>query len=224
MSLPQSAEDPRSLRLVVTRSEPVDGPAAVERPARFVHGTFTGVEEQLLTSVARQDPKAFRQLYDRFAPRVYGLAMRTLRDEHYAQEVVQEVFMELWRIGGRFDPARSSAQTFVMMLAHRRSVDRVRSEQSNRDRAAVGARKDETAVASHEDDTVDILHLKHERTAVRSALGALTDLQREAIELAYFHGFTYPEVAAYLGAPLGTVKSRIRDGLLRLRVELWSRP
>lgn len=194
------------------------------RPAAVAHPTFDGVDERLLIAVAAQDKQAFRDLYDRFAPLVYGLARRTLRDEHFAQEVVQEVFLEIWRRADRFDPARASARTFVLMMAHRRGVDRVRSEQSNRDRALADARQRASSVASHEDETVDFLHLNHERAAVRDALAVLTELQRQAIELAYFHGFTYPEVAAYLDAPLGTVKSRIRDGLLRLRDELGARP
>jgi len=212
MALPLTAPVERTLRLAVSRQ--------VDREV----DEFAGVDERLLLAVAALDANAFRQLYDRFAPMVYGLALRNLRDEHLAQEAAQEVFLELWRVADRFDPQRASARTFVMMMAHRRSVDRVRSEQAGRERAQRDAREQDAHVASPEDDTMEFLHMNVERVAVRAALDALTDRQREAIELAYFQGFTYPEVAAYLGTPLGTIKSRIRDGLLRLRDELGSRP
>jgi RNA polymerase sigma-70 factor (ECF subfamily) len=206
------------------RPEPMSEATWERERAGEKRSRFDGVDERLLEAVAARDQAAFRELYDRFAPTVYGLALRTLRDEHYAQEVVQEVFLEIWRRADRFDPARASARTFVLMLTHRRAVDRVRSEQSSRNRAVADAHTRPSWLASHEDEAVDFLHLNHERTAVRDALVALTDLQRQAIELAYFHGFSYPEVAAYLDAPLGTIKSRIRDGLLRLRDELGTRP
>ncbi len=214
----------RSRGTVARPVDPVAADADCREPGRPGRATFAGVDERLLLAVADRDEVAFRGLYDRLAPLVYGLAVRTLRDEHFAQEVVQEVFLEVWRRADRFDPARASARTFVLLMAHRRGVDRVRREQSSRDRALADARRNPSSVASHEDDSVDFLHLNHERAAVRAALAVLSDLQREAIELAYFQGFTYVEVAAFLDAPLGTVKSRIRDGLLRLRAELGGRP
>lgn len=168
----------------------------------------------LLAAVARGDQDAFALLYDRFAGMVYGVVRRTLRDPAQSEEVAQEVLVELWRTANRYDPSRGGVSTWILTLAHRRAVDRVRSEQSRRDRterlAATDHRRDHDEVAEQVE-----LQLEHEQ--VRAALDTLTPLQREAVELAYYRGYTYREVAEQLGAPLGTIKTRMRDGLIRLR-------
>ncbi|MFE9692959.1 ECF RNA polymerase sigma factor SigK [Micromonospora sp. NPDC005806] len=168
----------------------------------------------LLRVVARGDDAAFGRLYDLLAPRVYGLIRRVLRDPAQAEEVAQEVFVEVWRTAGRFDPARGSATGWVFTIAHRRSVDRVRSEQASAERMVRVAA--DLAETGH-DDVVEQATRRLEQQQVRRCLGDLTGLQREAITLAYYGGHTYREVAELLDVGLATVKTRMRDGLIRLR-------
>lgn len=170
--------------------------------------------EVLLLATAGCDTSAFAVLYDRVAPRVLGVAVRVLRDRELAEEVCQEVMIEVWTKAARFDPARGTASGWITTLAHRRAVDRVRSEQAARDRDDRVSRRDQPAAFDHVADEVEV-GLDHWQ--VRRALAELTERQREAIELAYFGGHTYRDVAAVLGIPEGTAKSRLRDGLLRLR-------
>ena len=170
--------------------------------------------DDLLTAVAVGDRSAFEKLYDQMAPRVYGLVRRVLRDPAQAEEVGQEVMLEVWRRASRFDRARGSAISWVMTMAHARAVDRVRSEQSSTDRD----RKYATASIQRDVDVVvDAVETSIERKQVQRCLGGLTDLQRESINLAYYSGFTQAEVAVALKVPLGTIKTRLRDGLIRLR-------
>jgi RNA polymerase sigma-70 factor (ECF subfamily) len=183
---------------------PVPGP----EPAA---GTDAGA---LLRAVARGDEEAFGQLYDLVAPRVYGLIRRVLRDPAQAEEVAQEVLVEVWRSAAQFDPERGSPTTWVFTIAHRRAVDRVRSEQAAADRTIrVGAASVDTPF----DSVADEVATRLERQQVRRCLDDLTELQRQAVTLAYYQGHTYPQVSELLGAPLGTVKTRMRDGLIRLR-------
>ncbi|MBW3601951.1 MAG: sigma-70 family RNA polymerase sigma factor [Actinobacteria bacterium] len=188
-----------------------------DHPLRSVAGggpTETPSEDELLAGVARGEPDAFAALYDRLAASVYGLVRRVVRDPAQSEEVTQEVLLEVWRTAPRFDASRGSAVTWVMTMAHRRAVDRVRSEQSARDRTErAGAREG----AAEHDVVAEEVEVRLEHEHVRRALASLTDLQREAVELAYYGGRTYREVAELLDAPLGTVKTRMRDGLIRLR-------
>ena len=170
--------------------------------------------EELLSRVARGDEAAFEALYDRLSTSVFGLVRRVLRNPAQAEEVTQEVFVELWRTATRFDPEQGSATTWAMTLAHRRAVDRVRKEQTSSDRERrAAAQAAETAY----DETVEQVTTALEQQQVRRCLGTLTELQREAVTLAYYAGYTYREVAELLGASLPTVKTRMRDGLIRLR-------
>ena len=170
--------------------------------------------DDLLRRVARGDEKAFTQLYEILAPRVFGLARRVVRDPAQAEEVAQEALVEVWRTAARFDPAKGSATSWVLTITHRRAVDRVRSAQAgaDRERRAVAA-SGETPY----DDVVEAVTSNLEQQQVRRCLKGLTDLQREAITLAYYDGFTYREVAEKLDTALPTIKTRMRDGLIRLR-------
>ncbi|MGW7680502.1 sigma-70 family RNA polymerase sigma factor [Kribbella sp. NPDC054772] len=168
----------------------------------------------LLVLTATGDTAAFSALYDRVSPWVFGLVRRILRNPAQSEEVTQEVMLDVWRTATRYDADRGSAHSWILTIAHRRAVDRVRSEQSAADRTElVGARSADVAF----DQVADTVSTRLEAEQVRRCLGTLTDLQRESIELAYYNGYTYPEVAQQLGAKLPTIKARMRDGLIRLR-------
>jgi RNA polymerase sigma-70 factor, ECF subfamily len=170
--------------------------------------------EALLSLVARGDDKAFERLYDLVAGKVLSLIRRVLRDHAQSEEVTQEVLVEVWRTAARFDPGRGSALAWVLTMAHRRAVDRVRSAQAATRREDLAARRD---VETPFDAVSEQVAARIEQRQVRRCLSTLTDLQRESILLGYFKGYTYPETATLLGIPLGTVKTRMRDGLIRLR-------
>jgi RNA polymerase sigma-70 factor, ECF subfamily len=170
--------------------------------------------EDLLHRTGRGDESAFTALYDILAPRVYGLARRVLRDPAQAEEVAQEALVEVWRTASRFDPAKGSATSWVLTITHRRAVDRVRAVQAGADRER---RVAATSAETPYDEVVEEVSASLERQQLRRCLGALTDLQREAITLAYYGGFTYRDVADKLQAALPTIKARMRDGLIRLR-------
>ena len=168
----------------------------------------------LLAASGRGDDEAFAQLYDELAPRIFGLVARILGDPHQAEEVTQEVFLHIWRNSHLFDPARGSAFSWAMTMAHRRAVDRVRSSEARRRRDHADA----ALVRQSQDDlTADAAHASLDAQRVRAGLATLTLIQRRALELAYFGGCTHSEVARVLQIPLGTAKTRIRDGLLQLR-------
>ncbi len=171
---------------------------------------------ELLRRAGRGDQSAFAALFDELSPMVHGVVLRVVRDPSQAEEVTQEVFVELWRLAARFDGTRGSARSWATTLAHRRAIDRVRSEQKSRDRQERDAAK---AIGDH-DVVVAEAEASMDSARVRRAMERLSGLQREALTLAYFGGHTYREVALVLEVAEGTVKSRIRDGLIRLRDEL----
>ena len=171
----------------------------------------------LMEAVQRGDRSAFAALYDQLSPSVYGLARRVVRDPARAEEVVQDAMVEVWRRATRFDSEQGSVRSWVLMITHRRAVDRVRTEQSRRDREERVASRDQEPPSDVVSDQVE--H-DFERQRVVRALDALTPLQREAVKLAYYSGLTHQEIAEALDAPLGTVKTRIRDGMIRLRDSL----
>jgi RNA polymerase sigma-70 factor (ECF subfamily) len=170
----------------------------------------------LLRRAGRGDQTAFGELYDAIAPLVHGVVMRVVRDPSQSDEVTQEVFVELWRLAARHDESKGSVRSWAVTMAHRRAIDRVRSEQASRVRTVNDAAM---AIAAH-DAVVSEVETTFEQARVRRALEQLSPLQRESVELAYFAGHTYREVAVLLGVAEGTVKTRIRDGMIRLRDEL----
>ena len=169
--------------------------------------------DSLLTHVARGDAGAFEAVYDQMARPVYGLIRKVLRDPAQSEEVTQEVLLEVWRSASRFDPARGSAATWVLTIAHRRAIDRVRSETAAAERELRSAAPPPAAV----DEVAERVEASLEAEQVRRCLDGLTELQRESITLAYYSGYSYPQVAALLHVALGTVKTRIRGGLIRRR-------
>jgi RNA polymerase sigma-70 factor (ECF subfamily) len=176
---------------------------------------------ELLRASARGDEAAFARLYDAVAARVYGLVLRVVRDPAQSEEVAQEAFLDIWRTSSRFDPALGSPISWILTIAHRKAVDRVRSAQAATDREAVyGSRTQDRSF----DETSDAVETRLDAQRVRSALNSLTATQRGAVELAYLGGYTHTEVATLLDVPLGTAKTRIRDGLIRLRDTLGVNP
>jgi RNA polymerase sigma-70 factor, ECF subfamily len=171
-------------------------------------------DEALVALVARGDESALAELYDRIGRVAYGLALRVVRDERLAEDAVQEGFLALWRTAAAFRAERAKASTWILTLVHRRAVDLVRREERRRGEPLgeeVGAH------AGESESTEEAAWLRFERERVQSALRQLPDVQREAIELAYYGGFSQSELAERLGVPLGTIKSRMFAGLARLR-------
>jgi RNA polymerase sigma-70 factor, ECF subfamily len=170
--------------------------------------------DPLLRRVARGDRDAFATVYDLTKSRVFGLVVRVLRDAGYSEETTQEIYLEVWRTASEYDPAKGSGLAWLMTMAHRRAIDRVRAEQA-------GSRRESRYGAANVDPASDLVAdaaiAGDERRRVIECLGALTDAQRQCIELAYYGGLTYTEVSQRLAANLSTIKSRIRDALRGLR-------
>ncbi|WP_199719215.1 sigma-70 family RNA polymerase sigma factor [Cryobacterium melibiosiphilum] len=182
-----------------------------------VESTAPPTKEELLGRVAQGDQAAFGDLYDQVAPRVLGLVKRLLVDHAQSEEVTQEIFLEIWQTATRYEAGRGGASTWIMTMAHRRAVDRIRSSQAGRDRDTKIGIRDLAVAYDHVAETVEV-RIEHER--VEKAMSRLTQLQRQAVSLAYYGGYSHSEVADMLHIPLGTVKTRLRDGLIRLRDEL----
>ena len=168
----------------------------------------------LLTRAARGDEAAFAELYDATATRIYGLVVRVVRDRAQSEEVTQDAYLDIWRHCTRYEASRGSALSWMLTIAHRKAVDRIRSVEASKAREVTY----ETTTAEREhDSTLEQVEVRLDQQRVRRALASLTDTQRGAVELAYLGGHTHTEVAALLDIPLGTAKTRIRDGLIRLR-------
>ena len=189
--------------------EPVGAP-----PAGAPTGGDAARLAGLLGQAALGDQAAFAEFYDATSARAYGLALRVVRNPAHAEEVTQEAYLDAWRSSARFDAQRGSAAGWLLTIVHRKAVDRVRSVEAATARDVTWNR--ETAPIDH-DQTSEAAHASLDATRVRNAVATLTDVQRQAVELTYFGGYTHTEVATLLDVPLGTAKTRIRDGLIRLR-------
>ncbi|MER5948424.1 sigma-70 family RNA polymerase sigma factor [Streptomyces sp. NPDC001904] len=169
---------------------------------------------KLMAAVGQGDQEAFAALYDAVAGPVFGTVHKVLRDHAQSEEVAQEVFVEVWRTASAYRPERGSVITWLLTLAHRRTVDRIRSVES------AAARDHKAALLAHTpefDEVSEQVEARFEREQLRRCLQSLSEIQRESVTLAYYRGLTYKEVADTLSTPLGTIKTRLRDGLIRLR-------
>ncbi|THA34814.1 sigma-70 family RNA polymerase sigma factor [Streptomyces sp. A1277] len=186
------------------------------KEAVYISGTAAAGPDlqELMGRVARGDQDAFAQVYDTVSAPVLGLVRGVLRDPAQSEEVAQEVLVEVWRTASRFQAARGSAMNWVLTLAHHRAVDRVRSAQAAAAREHKAALLDRTPAF---DDVTEQVESRLEREQVRRCMRTLSELQRESVTLAYYRGLTYREVAELLAVPLGTIKTRLRDGLIRMR-------
>lgn len=182
-------------------------------PLRLLKTAGTPSAEDALLQAGRGDEAAFATFYDLTADLVYGTARTIVRDPAMAEDVAQEVFAEIWRLAPRFDSTKGSARGWAATIAHRRAVDRVRSEQARRNRED----RDANLVTAPFDDVSEQVEAGDDRRDVTAALSSLSETQRTAVELAYFGGHTYREVAVLLSVAEGTAKTRIRDGLIKLR-------
>ncbi|MFD9728506.1 ECF RNA polymerase sigma factor SigK [Streptomyces sp. NPDC059072] len=190
----------------------------MSRPIPFGTGRSDGPGRsdlaEVMQKVAHGDKQAFSALYDALSPMVFGIIVKVVRDRSQSEEVAQEVMIDLWRQAARYRPDAGAVTTWAATIAHRRAVDRVRSAQASADREhAQAAREHATAF----DEVSEQVETRLESEQVRRCLRGLTELQRQAVTLAYYRGLTYREVAQSLRTPLPTIKTRMRDGLIRLR-------
>ncbi|CCA53686.1 RNA polymerase sigma-70 factor [Streptomyces venezuelae ATCC 10712] len=214
MDAPPPDGRPRpSLRLL-----PTGGEAKVNQPIPFGTGrpADTGRDDltDVMQQVAQGDKQAFSALYDGLAPLVFGIVLKVVRDRAQSEEVAQEVMIDLWRQAARYRPEAGSVRTWAATIAHRRAVDRVRSAQAATDREHAQAAREHTTAF---DEVAEQVETRLESEQVRRCLRGLTEVQRQAVTLAYYQGLTYREVAEALRTPLPTIKTRMRDGLIRLR-------
>ncbi|HJA03851.1 MAG: ECF RNA polymerase sigma factor SigK [Microbacterium gubbeenense] len=180
-------------------------------------GTADDAAGVLLLRVADGDRAAFAELYDMLTARVFGLILRVLVNRSQSEEVLQEVFLEVWQSAARFAPNKGQGRTWILTIAHRRAVDRVRASQASADRDVRAGLRD---IGIPHDSVAEQAELGIAGEQAVSALGALPEAQREALVLAYFGGYSQSEISALVGSPLGTIKTRMRDGLTRLRNEM----
>jgi RNA polymerase sigma factor (sigma-70 family) len=169
-------------------------------------------DEALVALMARSSDEALAEIYDRFGGTAYGLALRVLRDRALAEDAVQEGFLAVWLSASRFVPEGAKASTWILTLVHRRAVDLVRRQERRR-----AERLDEGFEPGAAESAEEAAWRRLQRERIQGALGRLPDQQREALELAYYGGFTQSQLADRLGQPLGTIKSRMFNGLGRLR-------
>jgi RNA polymerase sigma-70 factor (ECF subfamily) len=169
---------------------------------------------EVMHKVAHGDKESFSVLYDALAPMVFGIVVKVVRDRAQSEEVAQEVMVDLWRQAARYRPEAGSVGAWAATIAHRRAVDRVRSAQAAADREQAQAAREHTTAF---DEVAEQVETRLESEQVRRCLRGLTELQRQAVTLAYYRGLTYREVAEALRTPLPTIKTRMRDGLIRLR-------
>ncbi|MFJ5637803.1 ECF RNA polymerase sigma factor SigK [Streptomyces goshikiensis] len=169
---------------------------------------------ETMQKVAQGDKEAFSALYDALSPMVFGIVVKVVRDRAQTEEVAQEVMIDLWRQAARYRPEAGSVTTWAATVAHRRAVDRVRSAQASADREQAQASREHTTAF---DEVAEQVEIRLESEQVRRCMRGLTELQRQALTLAYYQGLTYREVAETLRTPLPTIKTRMRDGLIRLR-------
>jgi RNA polymerase sigma-70 factor (ECF subfamily) len=197
------------------KSVPGEGPSSEgASPGGTPRDGATARLASLMQRSSRGDEAAFAELYDATSARAYGLALRVVRNPAHAEEVLQEAYLDAWRTSSRFDPDRGSAIGWLLTIVHRKAVDRVRSTEAATARDATYHR--ESQPVEH-DSTLEAAHASLEAQRVRGAVAGLTSAQREAVELAFFGGYTHTQVATMLDVPVGTAKTRIRDGLIRLR-------
>lgn len=211
------SELPAGRRRPATRTRRGERVGIVSPEPREVVDDEPASIEVLLTQMASGSQAAFADLYDRISSRIMGLVVRLLRDRSQSEEVTQEVFLELWQNAGRFDETRGSAVSWILTIAHRRAVDRIRSAQKSHERdLRIGIRDLEREF----DSVTESVEIRIENERVKRSMARLTPLQREAVVLAYYGGYTHSEMAQILRIPIGTVKTRLRDGMIRLRDEL----
>ncbi len=173
----------------------------------------SATDESLVKAIALGDAEAFRMLYQRLTPSVMGIALRIIRNVAHAEEVTQEVMLQVWRTAPTYDPVRAKPRTWILTMAHSRAADRIRSAEA----AALRDQRHHQGAVPDYDVVVEQVEASLDRERVRHAMASLTELQREVLELAYYRGYTHHQVAQVLDIPLGTAKTRIRDGLIRLR-------
>ncbi|MBG6054485.1 RNA polymerase sigma-70 factor (ECF subfamily) [Salinibacterium sp. CAN_S4] len=181
------------------------------------NAVVTEIEARLLQGAATGDIAAFSELYNRMSPRILGLIVRILRDRAQSEEVAQDVFLEIWQQAARFDPARGSAVGWMLRTAHNRAVDRVRASEAS---TARDWRQGIRELNNSQDSTDEVVSLRLQSVKIAEAMDALPELQRQAIDLTHLQGLTQTAAAELLSVPLGTVKTRVRTGLARLRKEL----
>lgn len=180
-------------------------------------GSGADLAADLVVRVAGGDQQAFAELYDLLSARVFGLILRVLVNRSQSEEVLQEVFLEIWQSAARFAPNRGQGRTWILTIAHRRAVDRVRASQSSTDRDLRAGIRD---IGVAHDSVAEQVELSMAGERVVAALNTLPEPQREALIMSYYGGYSQSEIAVLVGVPLGTVKTRMRDGLSRLRKEM----